>query len=204
MLRVFKPSSPMSLGTWCLTAYSLPLTLLVALDVFGYTGWLRPVLLIAGLPFAFGPAAYKGVLFSTTAQPGWRGARWLGAYHTSGAVVFGAAGLFALAAWTGRGPAAAALRPAVVALPLLHLIPLVLLARELRPALADRLSPRTRVVEGVAAGAAALVPAAAVAVGPAAAGVASGAVLGGGWLVRRRVVLSPQGPRAHARPGPSA
>src|SRR6202035_2026050 len=26
MLRVFKPSSPMSLGTWCLTIFSLPLT----------------------------------------------------------------------------------------------------------------------------------------------------------------------------------
>src|SRR4029077_12357413 len=25
MLRVFKPTSPMSMGTWCLTAYSFPL-----------------------------------------------------------------------------------------------------------------------------------------------------------------------------------
>src|SRR3954464_15787950 len=33
MLRVFKPSSPMSLGTWCLTVYSLPLTLIVAVDL---------------------------------------------------------------------------------------------------------------------------------------------------------------------------
>ena len=33
MLRVFKPSSPMSLGTWCLTAYSLPLTSIVAIDL---------------------------------------------------------------------------------------------------------------------------------------------------------------------------
>ena len=32
MLRVFKPSSPMSLGTWSLTAYSLPLTLIVAIE----------------------------------------------------------------------------------------------------------------------------------------------------------------------------
>src|SRR5271156_6844805 len=32
MLRVFKPSSPMSLGTWSLTVYSLPLTLIVALE----------------------------------------------------------------------------------------------------------------------------------------------------------------------------
>ena len=32
MLRVFKPSSPMSLGTWSLTVYSLPLTLIVAIE----------------------------------------------------------------------------------------------------------------------------------------------------------------------------
>src|ERR1700730_4287597 len=32
MLRVFKPSSPMSLGTWCLTIYSLPLTVAAALS----------------------------------------------------------------------------------------------------------------------------------------------------------------------------
>src|SRR3984957_8106882 len=31
MLRVFKPSSPMSLGTWCLTIFSLPLTAAAAL-----------------------------------------------------------------------------------------------------------------------------------------------------------------------------
>src|SRR4051794_17105036 len=31
MLRVFKPTSPMSLGTWSLTVYSLPLTVLAAI-----------------------------------------------------------------------------------------------------------------------------------------------------------------------------
>src|SRR5438128_706069 len=34
MLRVFKPTSPMSLGTWCLTAYALPLTVLAALSLW--------------------------------------------------------------------------------------------------------------------------------------------------------------------------
>src|SRR5262245_20145020 len=33
MLRVFKPSSPMSLGTWCLTVYSLPLTAAAAISL---------------------------------------------------------------------------------------------------------------------------------------------------------------------------
>src|SRR5947209_9290366 len=34
MLRVFKPTSPMSLGTWCLTIFSLPLTAAAALSLF--------------------------------------------------------------------------------------------------------------------------------------------------------------------------
>ena len=33
MLRVFKPTSPMSLGTWCLTVYSFPLTVAAALSL---------------------------------------------------------------------------------------------------------------------------------------------------------------------------
>ena len=42
MLRVFKPSSPMSLGTWSLTAYSLPLTLIVAIEAAQALGLLPP------------------------------------------------------------------------------------------------------------------------------------------------------------------
>ena len=38
MLRVFKPSSPMSFGTWSLTAYSLPLTLIVAIEAALFFG----------------------------------------------------------------------------------------------------------------------------------------------------------------------
>src|SRR5262245_66684487 len=34
MLRVFKPTSPMSLGTWCLTVYSLPLTVAAGLSLW--------------------------------------------------------------------------------------------------------------------------------------------------------------------------
>lgn len=135
MLRVFKPLSPMSLGTWCLTAYSLPLTALVAVDLFAPVGWFRTVLLVVGLPFAFGSAAYKGVLFSTTAQPGWRDARWLGAYHASGALALGGAVLL-LGATVAGNTAAIVLRPALGVLVLLNLLPLALLAAELRPALA--------------------------------------------------------------------
>src|SRR5947199_1304257 len=67
MLRVFKPSSPMSLGTWCLTIYSFFLTAIVAVGWLpgeaGVAWWARKLAIVGGLPFAFGSAAYKGVLF---------------------------------------------------------------------------------------------------------------------------------------------
>src|SRR5271170_5815613 len=39
MLRVFKPGSPLSLGTWCLTIFSLPLTAAAALSLLAEVGW---------------------------------------------------------------------------------------------------------------------------------------------------------------------
>ena len=66
MLRVFKPSSPMSLGTWCLTIFSLPLTAAAGLSVLAILGWdferARLLAVILGLLPGFGAAAYKGVL----------------------------------------------------------------------------------------------------------------------------------------------
>jgi Polysulphide reductase, NrfD len=116
MLRVFKPGSPMSLGTWCLTAYSLFPTAILAVEVVVALGWLpgdvgpawwaRKVAVAGGLPFAFGSAAYKGVLFSTTAQPGWKDARWLGGYLVNSAVLLGAAELLLIAAVMGEARAA--------------------------------------------------------------------------------------------------
>ena len=50
MLRVFKPSSPMSLGTWCLSAYSLPLTLLVASDLFFPAAWVHTLAFVVARP----------------------------------------------------------------------------------------------------------------------------------------------------------
>src|ERR1700752_4432519 len=91
MLRVFKPSSPMSLGTWCLTIYSLPLTLAAALSLLPAGGpaleWARRLAVIAGLLPALGSAVYKGVLLSTSSQPGWKDARWLGGYLANSALL---------------------------------------------------------------------------------------------------------------------
>jgi hypothetical protein len=145
MLRVFKPSSPMSLGVWSLTAFSLPLTVL-ALAVlvpraWADLTWLRLTAIILGLLPALASAVYKGVLLSTSAQPGWKDARWLGACLTTSAPLLGGAVLLMLAVLTGQDRAAAVLRPTLAALLVLHLIPLGLLTAELRPALVRRYPP---------------------------------------------------------------
>src|SRR5205823_4747720 len=74
-LRVFKPSSPMSLGTWCLTIYSFPLTVAAALSLLPEGGmtleWIRKLAVVLGLLPALGSAIYKGVLLRTNAHPGW-------------------------------------------------------------------------------------------------------------------------------------
>lgn len=141
MLRVWKPSSPMSLGTWCLTAYAGPLTLLTVLSILPSGGagieWLRRIILVVGLVPALGAAVYKGVLFSTTAQPGWSNARWLGAYFANSALLLGAAELFVLATMMGQPKAAAVLRLASMLLLILHLVALGLLLADLRGPLAQ-------------------------------------------------------------------
>jgi Ni/Fe-hydrogenase subunit HybB-like protein len=138
MLRVWKPSSPMSLGTWCLTACAVALTLLTLMSfVPGGTGfeWVRRLTIVAGLVLALAAAAYKGVLFSTSAQPGWRDARWLGNYLINSAMVLGAAELLLLATLTGAPKAVAMLRPALMLLLLLNLAALGLLLSDVRTTL---------------------------------------------------------------------
>jgi len=147
MLRVFKPSSPMSLGTWCLTVYSLPLTLIVAIDLLpalhlmpggsaaAALGWARRAALIAGLLPALGSAVYKGVLFSTSAQPAWKDARWLGGYLVNSAITLGCAELLALAVLQGQAPAAGMLRQALGPLLALNAATLFMLVADLLPAL---------------------------------------------------------------------
>ena len=128
MLRVWKPSSPMSLGTWCLTAYAAPLTVLTVMSFLPGGGagieWLRRILLVVGLVPALGAAVYKGVLFSTTAQPGWSSARWLGSYFANSALLLGAVELLLLATVMGQPKAAAVLRLASMLLLILNLVAL--------------------------------------------------------------------------------
>jgi Ni/Fe-hydrogenase subunit HybB-like protein len=139
MLRVFKPSSPMSLGTWCLTIYSLPLTVAAAISLLpaGWMTleWVRRLAVVIGLLPALGSAVYKGVLLSTNAQPGWKDARWLGGYLTNSALMLGCAEMLVLSVLMKHASAAAMLRPALGLLLVLNLIPLCLLAIDLRTTL---------------------------------------------------------------------
>lgn len=138
MLRVFKPHSPMSVGTWCLTIFSLPLTAAAALSLLAEMGmdfeWARILAVVVGLLPALGSAAYKGVLLSTNAQPGWKDARWMGGYLTNSALLMGCAELLVLSALMRQPQASAILRTAFIVLLVLNVIPLGLLFANLQPA----------------------------------------------------------------------
>src|SRR5256886_7624688 len=62
MLRVFKPGSPMSLGTWCLTVYSVPLTATAMIGLLpgGWISleWVRRLIVVIGFLPALGSAVY--------------------------------------------------------------------------------------------------------------------------------------------------
>ena len=91
MLRIWKPSSPMNLGSWLLTAYT-PITLWAAFRQACMkkraraSDWL-------GIPLALGLAGYTGVLLSTTSTPIWSKNAWLGAVFSASAVHSGASGI---------------------------------------------------------------------------------------------------------------
>jgi formate-dependent nitrite reductase membrane component NrfD len=99
MLRVWKPSSPMNLGSWLLTAHSLAAApiFLHAAGADGKLGPLSPAariipsraLHVAGLPFAFGMSGYGGTLLAGTSNPAWSESRWLSTVFVAGA--FGSA-----------------------------------------------------------------------------------------------------------------
>ena len=145
MLRVFKPSSPMSLGTWSLTVYSLPLTLIVAIEAAQALNllppgsivleWVRKLAVIVGFLPAFGSLAYKGVLFSTSSQPGWKDARWMGGFMANSALMLGCAEMLAVSVLTGHSKAAASLRTVLMLLLPLNIIPAGLLFSEVHKTL---------------------------------------------------------------------
>jgi formate-dependent nitrite reductase membrane component NrfD len=95
MLRVWKPKSPMNLGAWALSGYSLPVGLLAFKQLAGdaertpaplkKAAALLPSRAVGalGIPFALAMLSYPGVLLSTTSTPVWSRTRFLGALVAS-------------------------------------------------------------------------------------------------------------------------
>jgi formate-dependent nitrite reductase membrane component NrfD len=105
MLRMFKVTSPMSVGSWILVVSSGATTTAAALDVLGI---LAPVKMLARLvSFASGPplATYTGALLANTAIPVWSEAR--------GELPY----LFGSSAAASAGAATAIFTPVAVAAP---------------------------------------------------------------------------------------
>jgi formate-dependent nitrite reductase membrane component NrfD len=115
MLRVWKPKSPMNLGAWALSGYSLPVGLLAVKQLTGDVSQapaslknacaLVPsrALGAAGIPFALAMLSYPGVLLSTTSTPVWARTRFLGALLASSSMATGAAALSLALALRGKG-----------------------------------------------------------------------------------------------------
>jgi hypothetical protein len=222
MLRVVKLGSPMSVGTWCLTIYSLPLALVALVSVLNWPGlervrdlvpagalglleWVRKPALVSAILPAIGSVVYKGVLISTNSQPGWKHARWLGGYLTSAAPLLGATLLFALALLMKHDQAASTLRFCLIPLLALNFVILMLLVRDVRKALERRWIARERRWIGLISIGSGLV--APLVLWPLAqkrapAMVLVASVLAAGLFIRYVIVLLPHPPHAHeeARP----
>lgn len=95
MLRVFKPTSPMSVGSWVLSAFG---TAIVASTAAELLGWKRLSTALEVVAAGLGPAlaTYTAVLLSDTATPIWHGARRELPFVF---VASGVAGAGALAVW---------------------------------------------------------------------------------------------------------
>ncbi len=162
MLRVFKLSSPMSFGTWSLSAYGVLLGIASVVAVLSWPlfagiqtalanahvwnlidGIGRVAAVIASIP-AVGGILYKGVLFSVTSQPGWKDARWFGGYITNSAILLGCAVVLLLALIDGQDFAAARLRIAMLALLIVDAILLWVLYRSVAATFQARYSLKER------------------------------------------------------------
>ena len=74
MLRVVKPTSPMSIGTWILAAYGGPVTLAAGSELAGFAPRAGRAAGLAAAAVAPAIATYTAVLTSDTAIPAWHDA----------------------------------------------------------------------------------------------------------------------------------
>jgi formate-dependent nitrite reductase membrane component NrfD len=112
MLRVFKPRSPMNLGTWALSGYALFTTLRAAkglgrlLSRIPFVGAMLKAIperaaSVAGLPFAMTMLSYPGVLLESTSIPMWSHTPFLGPLIAASSVSSGAAAMSLVGECTG-------------------------------------------------------------------------------------------------------
>jgi formate-dependent nitrite reductase membrane component NrfD len=202
MLRVIKPETPMSVGVWCLSAFMACAAVPALVGVVNWfteppswTGNVAVALATIALVPAFGALLYKGVLFSTTAQPGWRDARWLSAYLCTSGMWLGAAVAMTIAVVADESDAADATRWAAAVLAVGSTVPMWLLRDDLGAEMHQRYSPARRRVVDVTAF---VVPVAvaivvvALPAGPTAAAVGLAGALIVAWVVRSALVDLPQ------------
>jgi len=105
MLRIFKPRSPMSMGAWCLVAFSAAGTAAVGADLLGRDRAARR-LGAANAVLGSYLGSYAGVLLAVTAVPVWaRSHLLLGPIFVATGVVTGAAACRLALVATGREPA---------------------------------------------------------------------------------------------------
>jgi formate-dependent nitrite reductase membrane component NrfD len=99
MMRIFKPRSPMSMGSWCLVAFSSTVAAAVGADWLGLKGAAKG---FGAATAALGTylGSYTGVLLASTATPVWARSHKLlpGIFICTAAATGAAANRFALAA----------------------------------------------------------------------------------------------------------
>jgi formate-dependent nitrite reductase membrane component NrfD len=110
MLRVAKPTSPMSMGTWILSLYGPAAGIAGAAELpLPLTGLLRPFARPAGVGAAIAGSAvatYTGVLLADTATPAWYSARHELPFVFAGSAASAAGGLGMLGSdFADAGPA---------------------------------------------------------------------------------------------------
>jgi hypothetical protein len=74
MLRVFKPTSPMSVGVWLLAAYGPPNAVASAAHLLGRAPQARRASAVGAGLLGAGVASYTAALVANTAVPAWHGA----------------------------------------------------------------------------------------------------------------------------------
>jgi hypothetical protein len=95
-LRVFKPTSPMSVGSWLLSAFSMPLGVAAISETPFAPALVKSLARPAGLAAAAiapGIATYTAVLLSDTAVPSWHAAYPELPFVFAGSALAGSAGL---------------------------------------------------------------------------------------------------------------